>query len=289
MQKISSVYWFVKRYVMRNKYILDDTSRLTVRRCVNLHWWRPTDCDNKMKDNLGDYLANPIFEFMLLKNNIKKNVCKSKKHLYTVGSIIFMGLQDAVIWGSGLLCECESNHPFLVRNNPFNKPIIKLDIRAVRGPRTREVLLKYGYECPEIYGDPAVLMPIIYPGKVVEKEYDYLLIHHMGSDDVGNGLSILTTEYKLFIDEIKKARLVISGSLHGVILAEAYGTPAILLRDRKKMDLFKYQDYYYSTDRYTFPVADTVEEALGMTPPPIPNFEDMQRRLMESFPTDMWN
>ena len=42
-----------------------------------------------------------------------------------------------------------------------------------------------------------------------------------------------------------KAKLVISSSLHGIILAETYGIPAILLMDKVTNNMFKYNDYYY--------------------------------------------
>lgn len=51
-----------------------------------------------------------------------------------------------------------------------------LDIRAVRGTLTREVFLKLGHKCPEIYGDPGVLMPSVYQSKNIEKTYNYMVI-----------------------------------------------------------------------------------------------------------------
>lgn len=39
----------------------------------------------------------------------------------------------------------------------------KIDVRAVRGPETRRILISMGYGCPEIYGDSVVLLPIFYP------------------------------------------------------------------------------------------------------------------------------
>lgn len=285
---IYKTFFFIRRYYHRNSIILSDFHRRTENNMVNLHWWSPPmsiNVNGEKTENLGDHLANPIFQYLLERNGIEQNICYGKKHLYTVGSIVFMGLQDSVIWGSGLLTE--DNIPFLVSNKKLSKFIIKLDIRAVRGPKTREVLCQYGYNCPKIYGDPAILMPLIY-NPSLSKKYEYTVIHHMSSKKINEGISILTTDYKSFINRIIQSELVISGSLHGIILAETYGIPAILLADRENMNMFKYMDYYYGTGREEFQVAKTVDEALKMERIQPPNFTKQQNDLLETFPIDLW-
>lgn len=279
---------FMRRYLFRNQMILNDSKRKTTDNCVNLHWWSPVqkkNGDNTKKENLGDYLALPIFHYMLERHGISRNTCHGKKHLYSIGSIIFMGMQNAVIWGSGLLYH--TSLPFPVTNEKFSRLKPKLDIRAVRGPMTRRVLNEQGYECPEVYGDPAILMPLIYQPKR-KKKYEYSIIHHMYSKEADEGISIMTTDYKAFIDRIAESKLIISGSLHGIILAEAYGVPAILLKDRQRMDLFKYKDYYYGTGRIEFPVAVSVEEALKLQPAKLPQLTGLQQGLINAFPVDLW-
>ena len=54
----------------------------------------------------------------------------------------------------------------------------KADIRAVRGPLTREAILKEGGKCPEIYGDPAIIMPRLYTPKIGAKHKAGLILHH---------------------------------------------------------------------------------------------------------------
>ena len=104
-----------------------------------------------------------------------------------------------------------------------------------------------------------------------------------------NAISPLVEDWRTFIDSITNSELVISSSLHGIILAEAYGVPAIMLNHNR--DMFKYRDWYYSTGRYDFPIADTVEEALMMKPALLDKdiLKAMQKRLLDSFPTDLWD
>ena len=161
----------------------------------------------------------------------------------------------------------------------------------MRGPLTRDILIKHGYKCPQIYGDPAILMPEIYTPESSEKIYDCTLIHHhsyTGESVPGvNELSIVTNDYKSFIDVIAASKLVLSGSLHGIILAECYGVPAVLIHENG-LDLTKYKDYYYSTGRKEFPVAESVEQALKTTPADLPDLRALREGLITSFPVDLF-
>lgn len=258
---------------LNNKYILF-TSKKAEKNKVNLNYCH----DFK---NVGDNISPRIIEFVAKKYNIDLNKYVSNtKHLYAVGSIITAGAQDCTVWGSGLL-----NTSILNRLNKRS-----LDIRAVRGPLTRVILIDRGFSVPEIYGDPAILTPLFY-NPSVEKKYKVSLVTHMNENkeklpENVHQINIVTDDYKAFIDEIKASELLISSSLHGIIFAESYGVPAVMLKPNK--DLFKYFDYYYSTGRYTFPIADTIQEALSTKPLDIPDFANLQNKLLDAFPADLW-
>ena len=169
-----------------------------------------------------------------------------------------------------------------------------MDVRAVRGPLTRKVLLELSYDCPEIYGDPAILMPLIYDPKI-EKRREKLIIPQFISerefrekhpDDYM--LSMNTNDYRHVIDEIVSSEIVYTSSLHGIILAETYGVPAVFFRGLPKFKDFKYYDWYESTGRKDVKIAENYEEALTMSPQPIPQLDDLVKGLLDSFPYDLW-
>jgi len=285
---LEKIKMIIQIFLRRNSIICHDYNRKATKNIVNLNYWR---VDSKKEiDNLGDYLSVVVYEYLLKINNIPKNKKVNKtKHLYAIGSILLTGFQDSTIWGSGVKDKLTG----LAGNITiwFNKHIRKLDIRAVRGPLTREYLINNGINCPEVYGDPAILMPLIYQNKNVEKKEEYLIINHYTQKQKENlnSVDLKTKDYKKIIDKICESKLVISGSLHGIILAEAYGVPAILLNDRNEFSNFKYRDYYYSTNRKQFPIAKSIEEALKMTPPELPKLDKMQQNLLKVFPKDLWD
>lgn len=261
MSKIDKLRKLIFNYMNRNKIIFCEQTRYTIRNEVNLHWYSTKSNDGI--ENLGDYLSVVVVKNLLIERNILEHKkLYDTKHLYAIGSIIFYGFQRATIWGSGLLHKA----PFY--RMPF---IYHLDIRAVRGPLTRKSLMKNGFKVPEVYGDPAILLPLFYtPLEQVSDQREYIVIKHKNSTEIvedGSTVNILTNNWMKTVDEIASAKLVLSGSLHGIIIAEAYGVPAILVKslmDPADKDLFKYKDWYYSTGRKDFPMAEDIETALKM-------------------------
>lgn len=287
-------YNAAKGILFADKYILNVISSRSKPNVVNLHYWNSSlEIGDECKNNLGDDLSEVIVSSVLAKKGLSLDTrVRKKKHLYAVGSIVSMGYQSATIWGSGFL-EDLSWIRRLVHRSPFRK----LDIRAVRGPLTRELLLKLGHECPEVYGDPGILLPYVYSPSDVQKEEEYIIIPHFtkdkeyreryGEDHI---VSMITKDYKQVIDRICSAKKVISSSLHGIILAETYGTPAVFLKDRGDNKDFKYLDYYSSTLRPNYKYAKSVEEAINMEPMFLPsNINELREKLLEAFPYDLWN
>ncbi len=253
---------------------------------VNLEW-----VDN---GNLGDTLGPLIVKWLLDKKNIDINkTTKKTSLLMAVGSLVGVGYSDVVIWGSGI--HLTDNVANIVLLRPFRK----MDIRAVRGPVTGYICNSSGYDCPSVYGDPAILMPFIYNNTSVEKKFSVSVILHYKNKllrDTYEGsevhyIDIDTLDYVGFIDELLASEKVISSSLHGIILAETYGVPSLFLNSGDYVDraLMKYSDWYLSTDRYTFEICNSIEEAVKTEPMPLPNLEHLQKGLIESFPYDLWD
>ena len=269
-------------FLERPKKALANPTDLRLSDHVNLFYWKMSDCE----ENLGDYLSKVVVTHFMPQNTQPKDSTDTVT-LFATGSILGFRCQNATVWGSGILYS----HPITLDRLRFSK----LDIRAVRGPETRKLLLKVGKDCPEVYGDPAILMPLIFePENVVKKHKISIVLHYAHGDfllpaDLDcNMIDIVTDDYKSFITQIAESSLVISSSLHGIILAETYGVPAIFLAP-KKPRMFKYEDWYHSTGRYDIAVAHSIEEALTMQPMPLPDLHQMQQKLLQAFPQDIWN
>ena len=270
----------IKDVVFRNRY--NREGKKAYRNRVNLEWFRD-------KVNLGDCLSPVICEHMLSKKGLSFDVPVSRtKHLMAVGSLLGgRGNFDVTVWGSGLMSF--SNIYSIYRKKIFQRH----DVRAVRGPITRDALIQCGIDCPEVYGDPAVLMPLVYRPEV-DKQDDVVVVLHFNTDssekiDGVRYLDIRTSNYQSFLTELCSAKMVISSSLHGIILAETYNVPSVFLAQNREREMMKYYDWYYSTERMCVKVAMTMKEALSFDPMPIPDLTMMRLNLQNSFPYDLWD
>ncbi len=124
---------------------------------------------------------------------------------------------------------------------------------AVRGPLTRSLLQA---DVPEVYGDPAMLLPMIYTPRA-GKRFELGVIPHvvdMKSVQVSDPAVPkidLQADWRSVIERIVECEAVLTSSLHGLIVAEAYGVPAVWMTvsDRVIGEGFKFRDYYLSTGR----------------------------------------
>ena len=267
----------LKRCIFRNNYKINGKKIRHNR--VNLEYY------DSVK-NLGDLLSPIIVDFMLQRKGISIDKKTDTTHLLALGSLLGFPF-DATVWGTGAQSFIQISCLYKWRR------IRKYDVRCVRGPLSANALRVFGYHCPNVYGDPAVLMPLIYAPSNTEKKYDVIYIPHFNNKVVPcpEGVKVLdiqTDDYKMFIDELCKAKKVVSSSLHGIILAEVYGIPAVFHAENRMNEILKYYDWYYSTGRYSINMANTIKEALEMKPMPLPDIQTLQDNLLETFPYDLW-
>ncbi len=173
-----------------------------------------------------------------------------KQDYLCIGSIItWMTTKRSIIWGSGVVYPDK-----LISAKPQS-------VLAVRGPLTREYLIKQGIGCPKIYGDPALLFPRYYTPKI-GKKYKIGIIPHF-RDKNHNLVEKLKTNNKVtvidiqnikkwtyFIDAVNSCEFICSSSLHGIIISDAYQIPNIWIEfingEQKR---FAFHDYYASVNK----------------------------------------
>ncbi|GLQ53654.1 hypothetical protein GCM10010862_09130 [Devosia nitrariae] len=87
------------------------------------------------------------------------------------------------------------------------------------------------------------------------------------------------------VEEIASCEFVISSSLHGLVVADAYGIPSIYVRVGEREGLLKYEDYYAGTGR-SLHFANSIDEALSQGPCAPARFDP--KPLIDAFPYDIW-
>ena len=154
------------------------------------------------------------------------------------------------VWGSGFRSERSRLH------------VTPAKIHSVRGPLTRQALLQQGFDCPEVYGDPALLVSKYYrpqPGK----KYRYGIIPHYVDEKNPLVKALLSREDVRLIsmsdyrhwhdipDAVCSCERIVSSSLHGLIVADSYGIPNAWVHFSNNIagGAFKYQDYFASVGR----------------------------------------
>jgi len=265
---------------------------MAVKKKIPLFWWSEILLMGKQKENYGDLLSKYLVE--KISGRPVKWVQPQKLGWYklnktnylAVGSILHQANKHSIVWGSGII--------------DHKQQIANADFRAVRGPETRNFLIQKGYDCPEVYGDPAILLPYHFNPKI-EKQYKYGIVPHYTDyhkikeiyqdDKTVSVIDLMTTDIEKTTVEILKCENIVSTSLHGGIVAHAYGIPAVFAyyQDTLFGDGVKYIDYLKSVEiePYKLPkLGEDLNFLLEAFPASIntKKLSDLQTKLLNASP-----
>lgn len=253
-------------------------------------WWHG-------KPNFGDALNPDIISYVS-----RREVRWARAgHAEIVGfGSIFHMVRKAVleaknpvyVWGAGLM-------------QPLPTDFVKyVAFQAVRGPITSSLL---GLDSFVAMGDPGLLAPEALDVQAAPiKQWKYGIIPHISQADLpiytqlhqtlpnSKVINLLTNDVRRTLKEISACEIILSASLHGLIVADALEIPNIWLEPQplNKQSRFKFFDYALSIGReMAAPV--TINAALALPEiSEIPtgyfkNISAVKANIIKSFPAEL--
>ncbi len=201
---------------------------------------------NSKFTNFGDELVPYILKYLHPDAEVERVSRDYSGKILCIGSELASDIAKPgdVIWGYGAKYKKEIILPEGVQ------------LLATRGPMTRKLIC--GCSDQGIYGDPAILMPLIYTPEDQKEKFAVGVIPHYVDLPKFKNLKdpdILVIDVKedpfKIINQILSCDLIISTSLHGLIVSESYGKPAVWLQVSDKIQgaAFKFNDYFAGSGR----------------------------------------
>lgn len=242
--------------------------------------WSPT----RRLINFGDELGPMVVAGMLRMRGLPPAAeAPGNGRLVSVGSVMHFVSPGDDVWGTGLNGKIEQP----VRVQPD-----EVRIHAVRGPKTRDELLRRGFAVPNVMGDPAILLADVDARfralRGLPRSRKLSVIPNL--NDVARYRDhpsfVAPTQDPLSVaHQIATSEMVVGSSLHALVLADVLGVPARWVKSDVEHS-FKYEDYFTGTDRETPEAATDVEHAVRLGA-----MEPLTRdtaELMSAFPDDLF-
>jgi pyruvyltransferase len=257
---------------------------MSIELSIPAYWHRSSNFGDQLTPYLIEKITGRRVVYVPQPNSFEE---KTDPVLMVTGSILSSYVHCGVIWGNGYAWSHEDVH----------KP---LEIAAVRGPLTRKKLLDKGIDCPEVYGDPALLLPFLYDNRqkpkyklgIIPHMIDHSWVSSLYRDELAdlNAIIIdLTWPIEKVIDHMLLCEKTISSSLHGLIVSHAYAIPSrwVKFSDKVIGDDFKFYDYLASVGMLPNPALNLKQKAdLSLIMPLITDYKiriDL-KKLMDSCP-----
>jgi pyruvyltransferase len=197
--------------------------------------------------NFGD-LITPYINNKYCKNSMITYVEDSYTgtKIISTGSIIRLCNNNTIVYGSGI--------------RDINQKVNNGLIISVRGPLTFNNYNKQHKLIHCAYGDPGLLMPLFYNPPIINKSHELGIIPHyidyknvvsMYKNDKVLIINLLDDNIENVINQILNCKNIISSSLHGLIVSDAYKIPNLWIKyDNKiKGDDTKFHDYFKSVNK----------------------------------------
>lgn len=215
--------------------------------------------------NFGDWIGPKVVHGFTGRQPVHiRRTRKNRRALFTVGSIVgVVRRNNSDIWGSGLI------KPLTKEEISSKKKLTGIKVHAVRGKLTQEHLQNdLAWDVPDVFGDPALLLPELLPYNS-GKNTDFVCVpHYVHRDKIlaaQQNIPVIDVRHEVskIVNQIASSNAVVSSSLHGIIIAQAYGIPWVRLNvsDRPLTGTdFKFQDFYSCLNGDT-PAEFTVSES----------------------------
>lgn len=247
-----------------------------------LHWW-------KAQPNFGDAINPLIVEHVT--GRPVAHTGPRRADMFAIGSLLQVvkrsvkeprkSAEKLCVWGTGLL------HP--VFGHDFLKQV---DLALVRGPITAALL-----KCElRQFGDPGLLINDALPYSGACTDHVGIVPHYSLIDDQDLLAFVASDPAYMLIDPrgdpkevchaIASCAHVFASSLHGLIVADAYGVPNTWIEPEGQSWL-KYLDYAASVGRCDMLAPLTLDEAKARKSRPIDYADGIhaaREALYESFP-----
>lgn len=249
---------------------------------LRLHWW-------KAEPNFGDAI-NPLIVGHVARRPVT-HIGPRRAEMFAIGSMLQVvkrsfkepreSGEKPCVWGTGLL------------NPVFGHDFLKqVDLALVRGPITAALL-----KCEmKRFGDPGLLINDALPFEGARQDRIGIVPHYTLMKDRDLLAFVASDPAYLLIDPrgdaaevclaIASCAHVFASSLHGLIVADAYGVPNTWIEPEGQSWL-KYLDYAASVGRRDMMAPLALDEARGHKSRPIDYTDAIhaaREALYESFP-----
>jgi pyruvyltransferase len=199
-------------------------------------------------DNFGVHVVKHLSRLPVRPFNFQTEL--TTPAMLSVGSTLDHAGDRGLVWGTGFMGR-----------RPIEGPARKCEsvFLGVRGPRSREEIIRQFAINPPVIGDPGLLIREVVPSDQGPERRFGFVIHKVDKEFFqAYWPDVFSVENQRspqeLVRDILSCSAIVSTSLHGLIFSHALGVPAAIIKvgDRLAGNEFKFVDYYHSVGHYGF-------------------------------------